>query len=97
MREVEVKDLKPIQGVGHNTPRPGLRKLTDAELLQAVRDPAKGDLLTENTLTGTLVDGNGRARELLRRAADPNSNIKPDTKVPLAPYTPDMSMFPDLP
>ena len=77
--------------------RPGLQKLTDAELLESVRNPAKGDFLTENTSTGTLVDGNGRAYELLRRAADPNSSIKPNTKVPVAPYTPDMSMFPDLP
>jgi hypothetical protein len=97
MREVEVKALKPIQGGAHNAPRPGLQKLTDAELLESVRNPAKGDFLTENTGTGTLVDGNGRAHELLRRAADPNSNIKPDTKVPVAPYTSDMSLFPDLP
>ena len=97
MREVEVKDLKPIQGGAHSAPRPGLQKLTDAELLGSVRNPAKGDFLTENTRTGALVDGNGRAHELLRRATDPNSSIKPGTKVPVAPYTPDMSMFPDLP
>jgi len=70
--------------------------LNDAELLNSVRNPSNGDFLTENTRTGTLVDGNGRARELLRRATDPNSTIKPDTKVPVAPFTPDMSMFPDL-
>lgn len=97
MRDVEVQDLKPVQGSAHSAPRPGLQKLTDVELLDSVRNPAKGDLLTENTLTGTLVDGNGRAHELLRRAADSNSSIKPDTKVPVAPYTPDMSMFPDIP
>ena len=96
MREVEVKDLQPILGGAHRTPRPGLQKLTDAELLGAVRNPAKGDFLTENTDTGTLVDGNGRAQELLRRAADPFSNIKPDTKIPVVPYTSDLSMFPDL-
>jgi hypothetical protein len=96
MREVDVKDLKPIQGSAHSKPRPGLQKLTDAELLGSVRHPAKGDFLTENTHTGTLVDGNGRAHELLRRAADPSSSIKPDTKVPVAPYTPDLSQFPDL-
>jgi hypothetical protein len=97
MREVEVKDLKPMQGGAHSAPRPGLQKLTDAELLESARNPAKGDYLTENTGTGILVDGNGRARELLRRAADPNSSIKPNTKVPVASYTPDMSMFPDVP
>ena len=96
MREVEIKDLKPIQGAGHRRPRPGLQGLTDAELLKSVRDPRNGDYMTENTETGTLVDGNGRARELLRKAADPNSGIRPGTKVPVAPYTPDNSMFPDL-
>lgn len=96
MREVEFRNLKPIQGRGHSAPRPGLENLTDAELLESVRNPARGDFLTENTRTGTLVDGNGRAHELLRRAANPNSSIEPDTKVPVAPYTPDTSMFPDL-
>lgn len=96
MREVEVTNLKPTRGSAHSAARPGLQKLTDAELLESARNPPKGDFLTENTHTGTLVDGNGRAHELLRRAADPNSSIKPDTKVPVAPYTPDLSMFPDL-
>jgi hypothetical protein len=96
MREVEIKELKPIQGDAHSTPRPGLQKLTDAELLSSVRNPTKGDFITENTRTRILVDGNGRAHELLRRAANPTSSIKPHTKVPVAPYTPDTSMFPDL-
>jgi hypothetical protein len=96
MREVEVKDLKPIQGPAHSKPRPGLQGLSDAELLNSVRNPKNGDFLTENTRTGTLVDGNGRAHELLRRAANPNSTINPTTKVPVAPHTPDSSMFPDL-
>jgi hypothetical protein len=96
MREVEVKDLKPIQGPAHSRPRPRLQGLSDADLLRSVRQPKNGDFLTENTQTEVLVDGNGRAHELLRRAADPNSTIKPDTKVPVRPYTPDLSMFPDL-
>ncbi len=96
MRQVAVKDLKPIQGGAHSTPRPGLQKLTDAELLESVRNPAKGDFLSENTATGALIDGNGRAHELLRRAADPNSSIQPDTLVPVESYTPDLSMFSDL-
>jgi len=83
MREIEVKDLKRVQHPAHSKPRPSLRNLTDDELLDAVRRPAKGDYLTENTRTGTLVDGNGRAHELLRRASDPSSSIKPDTKVPV--------------
>ena len=58
MRAVEVKDFKPMQGSAHSAPRPGLQKLTDAELLESVRNPAKADFLTENTIAGTLVDGN---------------------------------------
>jgi hypothetical protein len=96
MRQVEVKDLNPIQGPAHSQPRPGLQGLSDTELLESVRNPRNGDFLTENTQTGILVDGNGRAHELLRRAADPSSTIKPDTKVPVAAHTPDMSMFPNL-
>jgi hypothetical protein len=96
MRYVPVKDLKPIQGSAHSKPRPKLRALTDDELLESVNTPTDGDYLTENTNTGVLVDGNGRAHELIRRSADPNSSIKPDTLVPVYPYTPDNSMFPDL-
>ena len=96
MKEVEVQELKPIAGPAHAQPRPGLQNLSDDELLISVRDPKNGDFLTENTQTGILVDGNGRAHELQRRAKDPNSKIKPDSKVPVASYQPDMSMFPDL-
>jgi hypothetical protein len=42
------------------------------------------------------VDGNGRAYELRRRAADPKSSISFDTEIECEPYTPDKSMFPDL-
>lgn len=96
MTDVEIRDLKPIQGTGHSKARPSLQKLTDDELLDATRNPSNGDYLTINTRTGSLVDGNGRAHELLRRAADPNSTIKPDMKVPVEEHTPDMSMYPDL-
>jgi hypothetical protein len=96
MRQVEVKDLRPIQGGAHRFPRPQLQKLTGDELLDSVCNPAKGDFLIENTRTGILADGNGRAYELSRRAADPPSGIVPSTKVPVQDYSPDMSMFPDL-
>src|SRR5947209_4839691 len=96
MKEVEVRSLKPLQTPAHLAPRPGLRNLTDDELLQAVRSPKNGDYLTVNTQTGNLHDGNGRTLELLRRAADPNSSIQPGTLVPVREYAPDLSMFPDL-
>jgi hypothetical protein len=96
MRQIEVRDLKPLQTPAHRAPRPGLQSLSDDELLEAVRNPKKGDPLVINTRTGQLRDGNGRAHELLRRAADPNSKITPDMMVPVEEYPPDLSMFPDL-
>ena len=96
MPQVKIRDLKPISGIAHSKPRPSLQQLPDDELLNSVRNPSNGDYLTVNTRTGTLVDGNGRAHELLRRAADPASAIDPDMTVPVQEYTPDLSMFPDL-
>jgi hypothetical protein len=96
LKDMRIGDLKPLQTPAHRGPRPGLQKLSDAELLQAVRNPKNGDHLTVNTHTGNLHDGNGRAHELLRRAADPKSTITPDTRVPVREYTPDLSMFPEL-
>lgn len=96
MKQVEIRDLKPLQMPAHSAPRPGLQKLSDDDLLVAVRTPKNRDYLTVNTRTGYLHDGNGRAHVLRRRAADPNSNITPDMTVPVLEYAPDMSMFPDL-
>jgi hypothetical protein len=96
MNEVRVGDLKPMQGTAHSVPRPGLQTLTDDELLGAARSPRNRDYLKRNTRTGELIDGNGRAHELIRRAADPLSIIMPDTTVPVEDYTPDLAMFPDL-
>jgi hypothetical protein len=96
LRDVEIRDLQPLQTPAHAAPRPGLQKLTDDELLASVRSPKNGDHLVVNTRTGNLHDGNGRAHELLRRAADPNSTLTPDMTVPVEEYTPDLSMFPDL-
>jgi hypothetical protein len=96
MRQVAIGDLKPLQAPAHAAARPGLSKLSDDELLTAVRNPKNGDHLTVNTRTGNLHDGNGGAHELQRRATDPNSTITPDMTVPVQEYTPDMSMFPDL-
>jgi hypothetical protein len=96
MKQVEIRDLRPLQTPAHSAPRPGLQSLGDDELLAAARRPKKRDYLTVNTRTGNLHDGNGRAGELRRRAEDPASKITPDMKVPVLEYTPDLSMFPDL-
>ncbi len=96
MKQLGIRDLKPLQMPAHSAPRPGLQKLSDEDLLVAVTNPKNRDYLTVNTRTGYLHDRNGRARELRRRAADSNSKITPDMTVPVLEYTPDMSMFPDL-
>ncbi len=96
MKQIAIRDLKPLETFADAAPRARLRRLTDQQLLDAVSHPRNGDYLVVNTRTGLLHDGNGRAHELLRRAADPNSQIKPDTTVPVEEYTPDLSMFRDL-
>lgn len=93
---VPIKELKPLDGPGHARPRPELQKLSDAQLLDSARTPADGRGLVRDTRSGRLLDGNGRAHELQRRAADPNSAISPDDLVPVTDYTPDTSMFWDL-
>ena len=96
LQDVSIGALKPLQTPAHSKPRPGLQQLSDAELLKAARNPQNGDLITVNTRTGNVVDGNGRVFELQRRAIDPTSSIELDMLLPVREYTPDMSMFPDL-
>jgi RHS repeat-associated protein len=91
-----VGDLDPLHSPETSGYRPELGKLSDSELMDSVMNPRKGDPIRINTETGKVVDGNGRAYELLRRAADPNSRITPDTRVPYTPHTPDNSAFPIL-
>ena len=91
---VRVADLNPLHSPAVSGDRPELRALSDAELLAACDRPANGDPPRVNVRTGRLVDG--RAYELLRRAADPASRITPDTLIDCEEYRPDVSMFPDL-
>lgn len=94
--EVSISDLQPLVDPAHSRPRPEFERLVDDELLDAARKPRKGDRLVINTRTGKLHDGNGRAHELRRRAADPKSTITPEMTVPVDYHTPDWSAFPDL-
>ena len=93
--ELRIADLRPIEMSAHQSLRPELRKLSDHELLESATNPQFDDPLVVNTVTGLLYDGNGRANELSRRAADPESTITADLTVPVEYYTPDLSMFPD--
>jgi RHS repeat-associated protein len=95
---VKVKDLDPLHSPQTSGRRPDLEKLSDRELLDTVTNPKNNDRIKINSKTGKVVDGNGRAYELKRRAEDPNSSITQDTKVPYEPYKPlDDWFFDDLP
>jgi hypothetical protein len=94
---IKVRDLDAIDAPATSAPRPELERLSDEELLAAVTNPLGDDPIVINARTGKVYDGNGRARELRRRASDPNSSITWDTAIPYELYTPDTSMFWDLP
>jgi hypothetical protein len=93
---VKVRDLVPLHSPEVSGDRPQLTTLTDAELIDACERPKHSDPVKISTVSGKVVDGNGRAYELRRRAADPRSSISYDTEIECEPYTPDKSMFPDL-
>ena len=96
MMKTTVGALDPLHSPAVSGQRPGLQRLTDEELLEAVNRPRNRDPIRIDTRTGKVVDGNGRAYELKRRAADPASSIRDDSEVLYEPYTPDHSMFPDI-
>ena len=89
-----VKDLNPLHSPETSGIRPELEKLSDQELLDSVNNPINGDPIRINTNTSKVVDGNGRAYELLKRAAMPGSIITPDTPIYYEPYTPISMSFP---
>ncbi|MGB8343357.1 MAG: polymorphic toxin-type HINT domain-containing protein [Ktedonobacteraceae bacterium] len=83
-----VKDLNPVHSPATSGSRPELEKLSDQELLNSVNNSTNNDPIQINTQTGKIMDGNGRAYELLRRAALPGGIITPDTPIYYEPYTP---------
>ena len=93
---VKIRDLIPLHSPTVSGTRPMLARLSDAELIHACEHPKNADPIRISTRSGKVVDGNGRAYELLRRAAEPRSSISFDTEIECEPYTPDNSMFRDL-
>ena len=83
---IKVRDLLPIHEPATSGRRPQFERLSDAELLNAVVRPQGDDYVKISTRTGRLVDGNGRAYELLHRAAEPSSAITPETEIPYEPH-----------
>jgi hypothetical protein len=82
-----VKNLKPVHSPETSGRRPHLEKLSDQELLDSVNNNPT-DPIRINPKTGKVLEGNGRAYELLRRAALPGSSITPDTPIYYEPYIP---------
>ena len=88
-----LKDLRPIHtsketGLSETTMR-GLEKLSDAALLDLVKNPPRGEKVRVKTTDGGVMQGNHRVTELQRRAADPNNhNITPETEIPVDLHTP---------
>ena len=81
-RYIRVGDLRPAhsRSVGD---RGRFSNLSDKELLDLVVDPPEGEVMTIFAHNGKMAQGNGRAYELLRRAADPRSSITEDTLIPV--------------
>jgi len=93
VKEKSVGDLDPLHSpetTEKSKSGQDIQKLSDEELLNSANKPENGDMIKENTNTGKLVDGNTRANELKKRAADPNNKaITPGTKVKVEEHTPE--------
>jgi hypothetical protein len=60
---------------------PGTRARSDADLLNSVFKPRDRQYIATNSDDTMIVQGNHRAAELMRRAADPASSIEWDTPI----------------
>ena len=85
---VPVKDLIPTHSEESSRSKE-IEKLSDEELLEAVKNPSDGGKILIKTDTGKVHNGNRRTWELKRRAADPDSIITPETRIPVERYTPE--------
>ena len=94
---IEVRKLRLLHAEAVIGRRRDLERLSDAELLRSVTHPRRGDPILIDSRSGLVVNGNSRARELLRRSRRERGGIRPETLAPYLPYTRDDSAFPDLP
>ncbi|MEU0674286.1 polymorphic toxin-type HINT domain-containing protein [Streptomyces sp. NPDC006172] len=90
----ELHMATPAHGTDESRLAP-LRDLSDDDFLNAINNPRDGEYVTLND-RNTVVQGNHRVAELARRADDPNSSIRWDTRVTVQRYRRDMSMFDDF-
>jgi hypothetical protein len=94
--QIKVGDLKPLHSPDVSGNRPDLRTLSDLELLEAVNRPRNNDPIKISTSSGLVLDGNGRAHELLRRSAGGLGIITYDTLIVFETYSSENSSFWDL-
>jgi hypothetical protein len=90
---VAIKNIQLLHSAETIGRRSDLAGLSDEELLKSVINPRNGDHVTVDTDSGKVVDGNSRIFELQNRAKNPSSSITQETRVPVVPYTRDLSMF----
>ncbi|WP_157788340.1 RHS repeat-associated core domain-containing protein [Bradyrhizobium japonicum] len=90
---VPVKDLVPTHQPSDDVRSRELGKLSDEELLEAVTNPKEKNPILIKTDTGKVHEGNRRAWELKKRAADPTSSITPETRVPVGRHDPENDKF----
>lgn len=86
-------ELIPIHSSSTVGIRSDLVKLSDDELMKAVTAPLDGQMVTVNSKTGGLMDGNSRVLELQRKMSQPSSSINSCTKIPVETYRPNDFMF----
>jgi hypothetical protein len=73
----------------------GMKNLDDDDLLNLSRNPPPNERITVSD-DGRIIQGDHRVNELKRRAADPNSSISGDDRIPVDRYKRDLSMFWDM-
>jgi RHS repeat-associated protein len=84
----EFKLTHSVETITNSADYKSISKLSDEDLIKSATNPKDYKMVTVNTETGTLFDGNTRIFELQRR--------KLNVDVPYQEYIPDNSMFPKL-
>lgn len=91
----QLSEARPAHGT-NEVQSARLKILDEPELRNAVKNPENGEPITLRTTDNTIMQGNHRVAELIKRAADPDSDIHWDEEFSVSLYTPDNSMFPEL-
>lgn len=78
-------DLQPLHAPGMNpSVEAKLRRMTDQEVLETVLHPADGQLIKVRPGENSIIDGNTRVYEMLRRMqANPHGLFNKDLELPV--------------